>query len=226
MSELVVVAFDRPAGADEALEQLRRLQKEYLIDLEDAVVAVRQPDGQVRLKQSVNLTGLGAASGVLWGGLWGSLVGMLFLNPLAGFALGSVVGAGTGALSGQLSDYGIDDGFIREVAASIPPDSSALFVLVRKAQPDKVLAHLSSFPGKVLRSSLAPEKEARLQQALSGRLHTPQPVDLASESVAGEEDPGAGVNVPPDPMSAPSSDDPVRAEPAGTAGPPSDPARR
>jgi uncharacterized membrane protein len=89
----VAVAFADPSAADNALDKLRRLQKEYLIDLEDAVVAVRGADGEVRLKQSVNLTGIGAASGGLWGGLWGSLVGLLFLNPLAGFAIGTMVGS-------------------------------------------------------------------------------------------------------------------------------------
>jgi uncharacterized membrane protein len=46
-------------------------------------------------------------------------------------------------------------------------NSSALFVLVRKAQPDKVLAELSGIQGKVLRTSLSNEQEARLQEALS-----------------------------------------------------------
>lgn len=166
MSELVVVSFDNPSRADEVLSELRRLQREYLVDLEDAVVAVRKPDGEVQLKQSVNLVGVGAASGTLWGGLWGSLVGLLFLNPLAGFALGTMVGAGAGALSGKLTDYGIDDNFIRDLARSLQPNTSALFVLVRKAQPEKVLEQLARFPGRVLRSSLSPEQEARLQAAL------------------------------------------------------------
>jgi uncharacterized membrane protein len=138
-----------------------------LIDLEDAVVAVRQPDGNVQLKQSINLIGVGAASGGLSGAFWGSLVGLLFLNPLAGFAVGGLVGAGSGALSGSLVDYGIDDNFIRSLAETLQPDTSALFVLVRKAQPEKVLAELSGFRGKVLRSSLSPEQEARLQAAIS-----------------------------------------------------------
>ena len=43
--------------------------------------------------------------------------------------------------------------------------------------------------------------------------HTPRPVDLSQESVAGEEDPGAGVNVPATPQDAPSSSSAVR--PAG-----------
>jgi len=167
MAELVAVAFDNPQEADRVLVELTRLQREYLIDLADAVVAVRQPDGKVQLKQSVNLVGAGAASGGLSGALWGTLVGLLFLNPLAGMAVGGLVGAGAGALSGSLVDYGVNDDFIRSLAETIEPNSSALFVLVRKAQPEKVLAELSGLRGRVLRSSLSPEQEKRLQAALS-----------------------------------------------------------
>jgi uncharacterized membrane protein len=168
MSELIVVAFDEPNKADEVLTELRALQREYLIDLEDAVIAVRRPDGKVQLKQSVNVLGISAAQGGLWGALWGTLVGMLFLNPLVGFALGTMVGAGTGALAGALADYGIDDDFVRELAKTLKPNSSAIFMLVRKMQPEKVLADLSKFQGRVLRTSLSPEQEERLQAALSG----------------------------------------------------------
>jgi uncharacterized membrane protein len=170
MAELVAIGFDNVQEADRVLTELARLQKEYLIDLEDAVVAIRQPDGQVNLKQSVNLVGVGAASGGLSGAMWGSLVGLLFLNPLAGMAVGGLIGAGSGALSGSLVDYGIDDKFIRSIADTLQPNTSALFVLVRKAQPEKVLSELSGFRGKVLRSSLSSEQEAKLQAALSGGL--------------------------------------------------------
>lgn len=181
MSELVVVGFDDPQEADRVLTELARLKREYLIDLEDAVVAIRDPDGQVRIKQSINLVGLGAAHGGLSGALWGTLVGMLFLNPLIGFAVGGAVGAGTGALSGSLVDYGIDDGLIRSIGETLQPNTSALFLLVKKVQPDKVLQELSRFKGRVIRSSLSPEQEARLQAALSG---TRQPGAVASPASA------------------------------------------
>jgi uncharacterized membrane protein len=183
MAELVAVGFDNPQEADRVLTELARLQREYLIDLEDAVVAIRQPDGKVNLKQSINMIGVGAASGGLSGALWGSLVGLLFLNPLAGMAVGGLVGAGSGALSGSLVDYGIDDTFIRQIAETLQPNTSALFVLVRKAQPEKVLSELSQFRGRVLRSSLSPEQEARLQAALSGTAATAaQPQGTAGAS--------------------------------------------
>jgi len=169
MADLVVIGFDDPNEADRALAEVLRLQKEYLIDLEDAVVAVRGPDGKLRLKQSIDLVGAGAASGGLWGAMWGSLVGMLFLNPLIGLATGAAFGAGAGALSGSLADYGINDEFIRQIGETLQPNTSALFVLVRKVQPEKVLSELSRFRGRVIRSSLSPQQEARLQAALSGQ---------------------------------------------------------
>lgn len=167
MSELIVVGFEKPETADQVLHKLGNLKKEYLIDLEDAVVVVRDEDGKVNLKQSINLAALGASSGLVSGGLFGTLIGLLFLNPLAGFALGGAVGAGAGALSGALGDYGIDDTFIKSLGETLPENSSALFVLVRKVQPEKVLAEFEGLQGKVLKTSLSPAQEERLQQALS-----------------------------------------------------------
>ena len=186
MSELVVIAFDDPNRADEVLTELRELQREYLIDLEDAVVAVRRPDGKIRLKQSVNLAGVSAASGGLWGALWGTFVGLLFLNPVVGFAVGTMVGAGTGAIAGALTDYGIDDDFARELAQTLQPNSSAIFALVRKMQLEKVLSELARFRGRVLRTSLSPEQEAKLSEALSGTIKSPLRTDREGAQAPGQ----------------------------------------
>ncbi|MBP2297241.1 DUF1269 domain-containing protein [Azospirillum rugosum] len=167
MSNLIVIGFESEEIADAVLLKLAGLQKEYLVDLEDAVVAIRDKNGKVHLKQSLNLAALGASSGLISGSLWGSLVGLLFLNPLAGLAIGGLVGAGTGALSGSLADYGIDDEFIEALAATIAPSSSALFILVRKVQAEKVLAEFSGVQARVLKTSLSPEQEKKLQEALS-----------------------------------------------------------
>ncbi len=70
MSELVVLGFDKPNEADAILNRLVSLEKEYLIDLEDAVVAIRDSSGKVRLKQSVNLISMGATRGGLSWALW------------------------------------------------------------------------------------------------------------------------------------------------------------
>ncbi|ATJ90633.1 DUF1269 domain-containing protein [Acetobacter tropicalis] len=176
MSDLVVLGFDHTNDATLALEECRKLQKEYLLDLEDAVVVVRDAEGKVHLHQSINLEKAGASWGLFSGGFWGVLVGLLCLNPLAGFVAGSVVGAGAGALAGKLSDYGIDDNFIKSLSETIPPNTSALFILVRKAQPEKVLADLQKFKGhaRVLQTSLSPESEAQLKNVLE-KAAVPQP---------------------------------------------------
>jgi uncharacterized membrane protein len=159
MSTLVVVGYDNPYQAEEIRLKLRKLQSEYLLDLEDAVVAVTDENGKVKLHQAVNLT----AAGALSGGFWGSLIGLIFLNPLLGFA----VGATTGAVSGALTDIGIDDSFMKQLASTMTPGSSTLFVLVRKATPDKVLEELKGSGGRILKTSLSHGDEAKLQAALS-----------------------------------------------------------
>ena len=131
MSTLVVIGYDDQFKAEEVRLSLMKMQKDYLIDLEDAVVAVKDQKGKVRLHQAVNVTAAGAVSG----GFWGALVGMLFLNPLLGMAMGATAGA----VSGALTDVGIDDKFMKELAENMKPGSSTLFVLVRKSTPDKVL---------------------------------------------------------------------------------------
>ena len=167
MSNLVVFDFDGIHTADDVLNKLRSLQKEYLIDLEDACVVERDNTGKIHIKQAVNLTALGAASGVSRGALWGALVGILVMNPLAGMAIGAITGAGAGALSGSLIDYGIRDDFIKKLSETIPAGSSAIFVLFKSVTEDKVLRELEPYKPRVLKTSLSEEAETRLRAALA-----------------------------------------------------------
>ncbi len=159
MSQLIAIAYPDLFKAEEVRLTLWKLQKEYLLELEDAVVVTRDARGKVRLNQAVNLTAAGAVSG----GFWGTIVGMMFLSPLFGAALG----ASSGAIAGALSDAGIDDQLMKTLAAKMEPGTSALFVLVRKATPDKVIKAIERFGGTILQSSLSHEDEAKLQKALT-----------------------------------------------------------
>src|SRR6516164_11086443 len=167
MSTLIVLDFDGIHTADEVLNKLRSLQKEHLVDLEDACVVERDSAGKIHIKQAVNLTSLGATRGGGMGALWGTLVGILFLNPLAGMAIGALAGAVAGALSGSLADYGINDDFVKQLGQTIPPGSSALFVLIKSVTLDKVLPEIEPYKPRVLRTSLTNEAEAKLKAALS-----------------------------------------------------------
>ena len=163
MSTLVAIEYDDQFKAEEIRLALMKMQKDYLIDLADAVVAVKDQKGKVRLHQAVNVTAAGAMSG----GFWGALIGLIFLNPLLGMA----VGATAGAVSGALTDVGINDKFMKDLAGAMKPGSSTLFVLVRKATPDRVLDELKGTGGTVLRTSLSHEDEAKLQAALTAPKH-------------------------------------------------------
>ncbi|MGB5062297.1 MAG: DUF1269 domain-containing protein [Candidatus Competibacter sp.] len=154
----VAIAYDDMFKAQEVRLRLLQMQKEYLIDLEDAVVAVRDEKGKVKLHQIHDLTTAGALSG----SFWGLLIGLLFMNPLLGLA----AGAAGGALSGALADIGINDDFMKKLASELKPGTSVLFVLVKHFTPDKVLAELEGAGGRLLKTSLSHEDETKLQSVL------------------------------------------------------------
>lgn len=160
MSNLVVVGFPKVAEAEEVRRELVDIQKERLIALEDAVVVEHDGDGQVHLRQAVNLTTAGAHGG----GFWGTLVGLLFLNPL----LGAAVGAGVGAASGSLSDIGINDTFMRELGETLPRGTAALCLLIREATADRVIERLRAHAphAKLLRTNLSHTDEDQLRTLL------------------------------------------------------------
>jgi uncharacterized membrane protein len=113
MSDLVVIAFSTEAKAEEVRQKLLAMQKEYLIELDDAVVAAKGAQGRIKLNQLINTTTAGAVSGTFWG----TLIGLIFLMPLVGAAMG----AASGALGGASTDLGINDKRMKETAAAIQP---------------------------------------------------------------------------------------------------------
>ena len=157
MSTLVVLAFKDETGAEQMRDKLGSLQDLHLIELADAAVVVRKPDGKTKVKQAVNLVGAGA----LGGAFWGMLIGLLFWALWLGLA----IGAASGALGGALGDYGVDDKFIKEVGNKIEPGHSALFLLVESWTEDRVLDEISGFDAEVLQTSLSKEDEAKLKAA-------------------------------------------------------------
>lgn len=164
MSELIAIAYDDLYRAEEV--RLTLLRRKHLVELEDAAVVIKDPKGNVRLSQAFNLTGMGAVSG----GFWGLLIGALLLMPWEGAA----IGAAAGALGGALTDIGVNDEFMRELGETLRPGTSALFILVRKFNPDRLLAEIAPYGGRVLRTSLTKDQEAELQEVLTNRGLLPQ----------------------------------------------------
>jgi len=135
-----------------------KLQHHEYIDFEDIVVVVKEADGAIRHHQTHKTAKKGAASGSITELVAGALLEL----PL----LGAVLGAVRGAISAVPEDTGIDDDFIQKLSANFKPGTSALFALVDKIQPDKVLESFRGFGGKVLVTSISREKAANLQAYL------------------------------------------------------------
>jgi uncharacterized membrane protein len=159
MSTLAVIAYPDQSTAGEAAAALQRMSKELLIDLQDVAWVTKAHDGKLKLHQGTSLTGVSAAGGAMWGFLFG----LIFLVPLAGMALG----AATGALAGHLADMGIDDKWIKEVASSIQPGGSALFVMARGTNQERVFPEMAKFGGTVIRTNLTTEQQQALEEALA-----------------------------------------------------------
>ena len=168
MSDLVFIAFPNEEKAEEVRQRVLALQKDYLIELGDAVIAVKDERGHVKLNQLINTTATGALSGAFWG----TLIGFIFLMPLVGTA----VGAASGALGGKLTDVGINDEFMKDAASALPAGGAGLFLLIRKMTADKVLADLEGVGGTVMRTSFDETKEQMLRDALAGHAATERAV--------------------------------------------------
>jgi uncharacterized membrane protein len=157
MSDLIAIGYDDLAQAQRVVSNLGDAVKQHVIELDDLVIVERRDDGKVKLHQP-SMTGVGAASGALWG----SLIGLIFFMPL----LGAAIGAAAGAATGSLSDTGVDDNFMKSLGQELQPGRAALVLLVRKASPDKILPEIKE-RGTVIQTSLSNDDEQRLEEALS-----------------------------------------------------------
>ena len=157
MSNLIVMTFNSPDEASKVRQTLRELEGAGRISLDDAAVIRKDADGTLAVEDEID-------RGVKLGGLGGGLLGLLlsFMFPLAGI----VVGAAGGALAGRMADLGIDRQFVQDVSASLEPNSSALFVIVRDADPTIAIAALQPYQGTLYHTTLDPAVEAELRHAL------------------------------------------------------------
>ncbi len=127
----------------------------------DQVAAIsRDLDGKYHVHTSHG--GASTGGGAWWGGFWGFLFGLLFFIPFFGLALG----AGMGALFGHMGEKGIDKAFQEQVRDHLKPGTSALFMVIEKATPDKAIAALQQYGGTVIKTSLSEEDTKKLEEAL------------------------------------------------------------
>jgi uncharacterized membrane protein len=163
MSELIVLGFETEAEADAFGVKLAQMQKDMIVQLQDAAEVVRDPDGKPHVKHGASLVGAGA----LGGAFWGMLFGLLFFIPFLGLA----IGAGMGALFGKLGKTGINKQVLEQMGDAVPPGKAGWFLLIGQVTEDKFLAGIEGTHGKVVRTNLSEEQEQELKEAFGARKH-------------------------------------------------------
>jgi uncharacterized membrane protein len=158
MATLSVLKFPTADGAQQLESTLLNLQKQHLIEVQDAAI-VTWPQGKKspKTQQLHSLTGQGA----LIGAFWGMLFGLIFFIPFFGLAIGVAMGA----LSGKFADYGIDDNFIKQTREKVTEGTSALFLLTTGAVVDKLVEALKGQTFEIISTNLPKEKEDELRAA-------------------------------------------------------------
>ena len=181
MAQLVVVGFKKDMyRASEVLNELQSMNDDWVVDLQDAVAVYRDYNGKLRVDQSYQMT---TGEGAAWGGLMGSLIGLTIAaipftggasavaagTLAAGAAGGAALGAGAGALDASWwkKDFGIPDDFVKAVGAMIQPGDSAIYALVRTANPDLLLDQFRGYGGTILSTTLTRDQQAKVEQVLN-----------------------------------------------------------
>jgi uncharacterized membrane protein len=165
MPTLVAIAYPDQSTAEEARATLWQLEDELVVQADEVAVISRDEDGRYHVHTSH--TDFSTAGGAIWGGFWGLLFGTLFLIPFAGWGMG----AGLGAALGHQRDKSIDQHFEDQVRDHLQPGTSALFMVIQHATPDKAISAIARHGGTVIETSLSDEDARKLQEALQ-----PQPL--------------------------------------------------
>jgi uncharacterized membrane protein len=158
-STLVSIVYPNEGTAGQVMGSLQTMEKEFLVDLQSAVYATKDPDGKVKVHNVERLTGAEAT----WGAFWGLLFGLLFFVPVLGVA----VGAGLGALFGHFTKIGLDENFVKGISDKMKPGTSAVFMLIAGGTTDKFVDGLKQYGGEVLQTNLPHDAEEKLQEALA-----------------------------------------------------------
>lgn len=159
----MVLGFDDEAAADEFGVKLGQLQKDMIVQLQDAAMVVRDDDGKPHVKHGQGLVGAGA----LGGAFWGMLFGLLFFVPFLGLA----IGAGMGALFGKMGKTGIDKAVLEQMGDAVPPGKAGWFLLIEKMTEDKFLEAVQGTQARVVRTNLSHEDEEQLKAAFGTEKH-------------------------------------------------------
>ncbi len=121
--QVIVAAFDGMDSAKEAFDDLKQLEKEKSIKIENAAILRKDHDSKLHIRDVKDTTG---TRGAVLGGVTGAVVGVI-TGPVGWVALG---GAAIGGLVAKLKDGGFDNSRLEQWGDKLQPGTSALVAVV------------------------------------------------------------------------------------------------
>jgi uncharacterized membrane protein len=162
MPTLMVVGFKKDKfRASEVLNELVEMDYAWTGELNDAVATYRDYTGKLRIDANYQMS---VSESTALGSFFRSLIGLTL------GAISTPVTAG-GVLDTKWwkDDFGIPDDFVKDIGALVQPGDSAIFALLRTADPILVAAKFSDYGGVVQSTTLSPEQAKKMQAVLSGK---------------------------------------------------------
>jgi uncharacterized membrane protein len=183
-SELMAAQFADPSMADRCLQQLKQMEKDGSIDLIDAAVLVKNPDGKLKIDELKELTtGKGARRGAIIGGIFGVIFPPSLLASAA-------IGAAAGGVLGRLRDEGMKNEDLKAIGEDLPSGHSAIVAIVEDKWIEQFTRGVEGYD-KLSRMSLDAETVGTLIDATN--TETGESVDIlaARDNTAGAASRGA-----------------------------------
>lgn len=157
---LTAIVFNDEKQAAALVHDIRELEKQKFIDLEDAVVAVKDEKGKVKVRETEDTKKTGTRAG----GALGLFIGLMAGGPIGGLAVGLI----GGRLIGKMADAGVDKEFIEELSNALEPgDSAAIFLVNSVSNRRAIEAVLAKYTGTVYATSIDESVAEELQQLLN-----------------------------------------------------------
>jgi uncharacterized membrane protein len=157
------ISFDHSIRAQEFLLALSRLSSTGGLKLLDAVIVVKDDDGKVRVRETVDPQPGGTA---LTGAMWTGLLGLFLAGPV-GWIAGMGLGAGAGALVAKIVDVGIPDEWVDWFKEAVQPHTATVVALAADIDLDVLNTEAARFSGATLvHTTLRPGASAELAAAL------------------------------------------------------------
>lgn len=120
-----VITFYEPDQAEAAMKKFKSLEKEHQLELDDAIVVVKDVEGNIKVDQKAgSTTKVGAATG----GAIGLDIGVMVGGPIGGALLGDAAGA----FAGKKIDLAIPDERITAVSEAMENASSAILIEIER----------------------------------------------------------------------------------------------